>query len=153
MIVHDSLYNYFFVDLRRLGVPHGACFFLTFLVSAVALGFFYPVLLVMFLGFGVAFVYLTQALGTTGRWWNIFFWSATTHHSDAHTATHTSLELTHPSSLMLQCRANLIIGNGMLLIMYSLEYFARQPALPGSAAFAYDPTSWWPLSWQPFIKA
>jgi sterol O-acyltransferase len=58
MIVHDSLYNYIYVDLRRLGLPQGACFFVTFLVSALvheyiislSLKFFYPVLLFMFLG-------------------------------------------------------------------------------------------------------
>lgn len=58
MIVHDSLYNYVYVDLYRLGVPQGICFFLTFLVSAVvheyiitmSLKFFYPVLFIMFLG-------------------------------------------------------------------------------------------------------
>lgn len=58
IIVHDSLYQYLYVDLVRLGVSKGWCFFLTFLVSAVVheyiismcLRFFYPVLLVMFLG-------------------------------------------------------------------------------------------------------
>lgn len=131
MIVHDHLYNYLYVDLRRLGVPQGVCFFLTFLVSALvheyiialSLKFFYPVLLVMFLFFGVGFVFLTKHLGTTGRWWNIFFW------------------------------ANLIIGNGMLLIMYSREYYARNSDMvsgPGRT-FAYDRSSWVPLSWQPFV--
>lgn len=84
MIVHDSLYNYIYVDcLNHLHLPQGVCFFLTFFISAVvheyiislALKFFYPVLLVMFLGFGVFFVYLTRFLGTSGRAWNIFFWS------------------------------------------------------------------------------
>jgi sterol O-acyltransferase len=58
LLVHDSLYNYIYVDLRRFGCPQGICFFLTFLVSAivheyiisVAMGFFYPVLLIMFIG-------------------------------------------------------------------------------------------------------
>lgn len=83
MIVHDSLYNYIYVDLKKLGVPPGVCFFLTFMLSAivheyiiaVAMQFFYPVLLVMFLFFGVAFVYLTRFVGTSGRAWNIFFWT------------------------------------------------------------------------------
>jgi hypothetical protein len=58
MIVHDHLYNYIYLDLLRLGVPRGICFFATFAISAVvheyiialSLKFFYPVLLVMFLG-------------------------------------------------------------------------------------------------------
>lgn len=58
MIVHDHLYNYIYVDLKKIGVPQGMCFFLTFLISAIVheyiialtLKFFYPVLMLMFLG-------------------------------------------------------------------------------------------------------
>ena len=54
-------------------------------------------------------------------------------------------------------RANLIIGNGILLIMYSREYYARQPQLlagapGGTKPYVYDPNSWLPYSWQPFLK-
>jgi hypothetical protein len=73
--------------------------------------------------FGVAFVYLTRFVGTTGRAWNIFFW------------------------------ANLIVGNGILLIMYSREYYARQPsALGAPPKYEFDTKSWVPYSWQPFLR-
>ena len=44
---------------------------------------------------------------------------------------------------------------GMLLIMYSREYYAHQPS-HGSAAgldFEYSKQSWLPYSWQPFVRS
>jgi hypothetical protein len=48
----------------------------------------------------------------------------------------------------------------MLLIMYSREFYARQPAelsrgVGGAQVahpFHYDPNSWLPWSWQPFLR-
>lgn len=142
MIVHDSLYNYIYVDLRRLGVPQGVCFFLTFLISALvheyiialSLKFFYPVLLVMFLFFGVGFVFLTKHCATTGKAWNIFFCSLTRDSASEQTELTARVLACFRSSFdcslfacIVICRsgANLIIGNGMLLIMYSREYYVR----------------------------
>lgn len=57
-------------------------------------------------------------------------------------------------SLSLCCSCcKLCAGAGMLLIMYSREYYAHQPAhgsTPG-LDFEYDTHSWLPYSWQPFV--
>lgn len=43
----------------------------------------------------------------------------------------------------------------MLLIMYSREYYAHQPAHGSTAGvdFEYDKQSWLPYSWQPFVRS
>lgn len=46
----------------------------------------------------------------------------------------------------------LIDLTGILLIMYSREYYARQPPLPDSPPmYQFDTKSWLPYSWQPFV--
>jgi len=45
-------------------------------------------------------------------------------------------------------RAMLLIGNGMLMVFYSREWFARNTDLSASV---YDKESWIPLSLQPFL--
>ena len=44
---------------------------------------------------------------------------------------------------------------GMLLIMYSREYYAHQPSHGSTAGldFEYDKQSWLPYSWQPFVRS
>jgi len=124
IVVHDWLYAYLYLDVMQLGYSPTVGMFTVFFVSAIvheyiitlAFGFFYPVLLVMFGGFGVFFVFLTK-FRKGSRFWNVFMWFM------------------------------LLIGNGILLVCYSREYYVRT----SSDLSAYDQQSWVPLSWQPFI--
>ncbi|XP_077290770.1 sterol O-acyltransferase 1-like [Arctopsyche grandis] len=80
MIVHDWLYTYIYKDIFRLSGNRMLATFCVFLTSALfheiivtfALGFFYPVLLVLFGMFGVLLIFITKhANPTTG---NIVMW-------------------------------------------------------------------------------
>jgi hypothetical protein len=113
-----------------LGVGrHGALLF-TFGFSALVhefiiawgLGFFYPVLLVMFLGFGVTFIYVTRIFRGHVLW-NIFFW------------------------------LTLTVGNGVLMVLYSREYYSHNPPADGLPVVypLLNAPSWMPYSWQPFF--
>eukprot|EP00696_Hemimastix_kukwesjijk_P011922 gnl/Hemi2/2494_TR879_c0_g15_i1.p1 gnl/Hemi2/2494_TR879_c0_g15~~gnl/Hemi2/2494_TR879_c0_g15_i1.p1 ORF type:complete len:119 (-),score=20.20 gnl/Hemi2/2494_TR879_c0_g15_i1:131-487(-) len=80
-------------------------------IICLTLSFVYPVLFVMFGGFGVLFVYFTRK--GKSRVWNLFFW------------------------LML------FFGTGLLICLYSLEYYARKntPFSEGWVDFV-TPRSW-----------
>lgn len=106
-VVHDWLYEYVYRDIvnwqRRQGegcirlrcLPMLVVFFISSVVHeyilAFAFRFFYPVLLVMFGGFGVAFMFVN----TKARKFNIFLW------------------------------VTLILGTGILMCLYSMEWYAR----------------------------
>lgn len=102
IVVHDWLYTYVYKDFHMLLGPkyRGFSMGLVFLISAVtheyiivmALKFFYPVLFVMFMGAGFAFMFVKGS----SRGWNIFLW------------------------------LGLFMGMGLLMCLYSMEWFARQ---------------------------
>jgi len=86
--VHDWLFAYLYVDIIQLGYSSTIAMLLVFAVSAIvheyiisfALGFFYPVMLVMFGGVGVFFIFLTK-MGRGNRAWNVFMWYAPSYRS------------------------------------------------------------------------
>ncbi|XP_063586122.1 sterol O-acyltransferase 1-like [Penaeus indicus] len=106
-VVHDWLYEYVYRDVVAWQRKHGEgcarlrCFpmLVVFFISSVvheyilsfAFRFFYPVLLVMFGGFGVAFMFVNSK----ARQFNIFLW------------------------------VTLIFGTGILMCLYSMEWYAR----------------------------
>ncbi|XP_066952687.1 sterol O-acyltransferase 1 isoform X1 [Macrobrachium rosenbergii] len=106
-VVHDWLYEYVYRDVvawqRRQGkncaqlrcFPMLVVFFISSVVHeyilAFAFKFFYPVLLIMFGGFGVAFMFVNSK----ARQFNIFLW------------------------------VTLIFGTGILMCLYSMEWYAR----------------------------
>ncbi|XP_052797316.1 sterol O-acyltransferase 1-like isoform X2 [Mya arenaria] len=102
IVVHDWLYTYVYRDCCKLFGPkqRGLSMASVFLLSAVfheyvlimALGFFYPVLFVMFMGAGFGFIFVKG----TSRSWNVFLWLA------------------------------LLMGMGILLCLYTIEWYARQ---------------------------
>eukprot|EP00042_Codosiga_hollandica_P019941 m.62960 g.62960 ORF g.62960 m.62960 type:complete len:180 (-) comp49604_c0_seq8:102-641(-) len=110
-VVHDWLYSYIYCELIQLRYSKLFSMMCVFVVSAVLhewvimcmLHFFYPVLLLMFGGVGVYFVFLTR--NQTGRVWNVFMW------------------------LML------FFGTGLLMCLYSVEYFARKNLCPDCRPF------------------
>lgn len=81
VVVHDWLYTYIYKDINRF-FPRARLVSIVavFMVSAIvheyiitfALGFFYPVLFVLFGGFGVWFVFLTDK--RKAPVWNVFMW-------------------------------------------------------------------------------
>eukprot|EP01135_Chromosphaera_perkinsii_P005345 Nk52_evm26s343 gene=Nk52_evmTU26s343 len=121
-VVHDWLYAYVFTDIRRLGFGKPFSMLFVFVFSAIiheyilalAFRFFYPVLLLMFGGVGVGFIYLTKD-GASGVW-NLFMW------------------------LML------MFGNGMLMILYGHEWYARANIYP-DATFSEWNDMLYPKSW------
>ena len=80
-VVHDFIHAYLYTDLvefcrmSKLGALL-ASFLLSALVHeyllSIALGFFLPVLAVLFSGPGLLFILLTR--GQTSRVWNVFMW-------------------------------------------------------------------------------
>ncbi|KAL4222557.1 Sterol O-acyltransferase 1 [Mactra antiquata] len=82
IVVHDWLYTYIYKDFNKVFGPkyRGISMACVFLISAVfheyviimALGFFYPVLFVMFMGAGFGFIFVKGQ----GRGWNVFLWLA-----------------------------------------------------------------------------
>ncbi|XP_065839747.1 sterol O-acyltransferase 1-like [Oscarella lobularis] len=84
VVVHDWLHSYVFRDMEKFFSYNSRCSsiprFAVFVLSAVvheyvlvcAFRFFFPVLFVMFGGFGLGFIYLTNH--RQSRLWNIFMW-------------------------------------------------------------------------------
>lgn len=103
MVVHEFLFYYMYQDAIRFSLgkwSKGMAMALVFIVSSIiheqiiacAIGFWYPVLLLMFGGPGVIFVKIAES---NSRMSNVFLW------------------------LMLS------VGMGLLLVLYSREWFAR----------------------------
>ncbi|MPC27542.1 Sterol O-acyltransferase 1 [Portunus trituberculatus] len=106
-VVHDWLYEYVYRDIVSWQRQQGGgcsklrCFpmMVVFFISSVvheyilsfAFRFFYPVLLIMFGGFGVAFMFVNSK----ARQFNIFLW------------------------------VTLIFGTGIIMCLYSMEWYAR----------------------------
>lgn len=121
IVVHDWLYTYIYKDLYKLtGSKKMGPMFIVFLLSALvheyiltfAFRFFYPVLLFLFGGFGVFFVFLTNK--GKSRSWNVFMWTA------------------------------LFMGTGLLMSLYSMEWYARSncPVKINSFVDYIIPRSW-----------
>ncbi|XP_055352649.1 sterol O-acyltransferase 1-like isoform X2 [Paramacrobiotus metropolitanus] len=81
-VVHDWLYTYVYSDIYRLGGPayRNLALFVTFVLSALVheyiicclLRIFYPVMFVMFGGFGVWMFFASY--GRQSRPWNVLLW-------------------------------------------------------------------------------
>ncbi len=80
-VVHDFIHSYLYTDMIEfVRLPKIVSLLLCFFISAVvheyivciAMGFFLPILAVLFGGPGVVFILLTK--NKTGRIWNIFMW-------------------------------------------------------------------------------
>ncbi|OQV18684.1 Sterol O-acyltransferase 2 [Hypsibius exemplaris] len=103
IVVHDWLYTYVYTDICKLsGMKcRSGAMFATFLLSAViheyilicVLRMFYPVMFVLFAGFGVWMVFVTHK--RSSRSWNIVLW------------------------------LSIFLGQGVLMCLYSSEYYAR----------------------------
>lgn len=121
-VVHDWLYEYVYRELHTDKSPSRVQRYLplllVFLISsvvheyilAIAFRFFYPVLLLMFGGFGVVLMFIK----TRARQFNVFLW------------------------------VSLILGTGILMCLYSLEWYARRNCAPVYEGFAdyLVPRSW-----------
>uniref|UniRef100_A0A7S2RHP6 Diacylglycerol O-acyltransferase n=1 Tax=Rhizochromulina marina TaxID=1034831 RepID=A0A7S2RHP6_9STRA len=80
-LVHDFIHSYLYSDLVEfVGMSKSTAMMVSFVLSAVvheyivaaSLGFFFPILFVLFGGPGIWFMQLTK--GRKGRTWNIFMW-------------------------------------------------------------------------------
>ena len=79
--VHDFIHMYCYMDLIELAkMPKFTSMMLSFIISAilheyivtVVMGFFLPILFVLFGGPGILFIGLTRR--KTARIWNVFMW-------------------------------------------------------------------------------
>eukprot|EP00744_Colponema_vietnamica_P010628 GILI01015002.1.p1 GENE.GILI01015002.1~~GILI01015002.1.p1 ORF type:complete len:607 (+),score=130.50 GILI01015002.1:145-1821(+) len=122
MVVHEFLFQYVYLDSIRFSYGKVSRFWAmmaVFVISALiheliiacAMGFFYPILLLMFGGPGVIFVFMSRA---NSRVYNIWMWTM------------------------------LFIGNGLLLVLYSREWYARTDIASGKliGGFWDFPYSW-----------
>ncbi|XP_053549904.1 sterol O-acyltransferase 1 [Bombina bombina] len=123
VVVHDWLYYYAYRDFlwffgRRF---KGAAMLSVFTVSAVVheyalgicFGFFYPVLFILFMGFGMIFNFILHDR-RKGPIWNVIMWTA------------------------------LFLGQGVLLCLYSQEWYAQRHCPISNPAFLdyLKPRSW-----------
>ncbi|XP_078713688.1 sterol O-acyltransferase 1 isoform X3 [Lampetra fluviatilis] len=129
VVVHDWLYYYTYRDFRWAfsGRFKAAAMFSVFSLSAVVheyvltvcLGFFYPVMFVLFFGFGMLFNFVVHDKRKSPIW-NVVMWTF------------------------------LFIGQGIMVCLYSLEWYAQQHC-PAKEETFFDLIT--PLSWscQPFV--
>ncbi|XP_072179206.1 sterol O-acyltransferase 1-like [Diadema setosum] len=81
IVVHDWLYTYIYRDCQLMGLGRLTSSLTVFAISAVfheyiivmAFRFFYPILLIFFVGAGVP-LFLTMAGERSSAFWNIFMW-------------------------------------------------------------------------------
>lgn len=82
-VVHNFLHRHLFMDaVETYGAGKHTALWLTFIISAIVheyiiaigLGFYKPILLIMFVVPGVLFIYLTKFF-KGNRMWNIFMWA------------------------------------------------------------------------------
>lgn len=121
MVVGDFIFSYIFSEFHRFGLSKAASRFMTFALSA----FLHEFILWEVLGFffplififflGFGILFIYLTRFMPGnRHWNLFFW------------------------------ITLMLGNGMLLVLYTREFQARY-----SDSASTNQSSWWiPLSWQ-----
>jgi len=123
VVVHDWLYAYIYQDFYKVLKNRQVATVSVFILSAIvheyvlifAFRFFYPILLVMFGAIGLSFVFLKpKKHENVSQAWNVFMW------------------------------ITLIIGNGLLMCLYSQEWFAIQncPSKGDSWLDQLAPRSW-----------
>jgi len=123
VVVHDWLYTYIYKDMVKILKNRQVATVTVFLLSAIvheyvlmfAFRFFYPMLLFVFGVFGLSFVFLKpKKHGNVSQVWNVFMW------------------------------ITLIVGNGLLMCLYSQEWFATQicPRNSNSLLDQLSPRSW-----------
>lgn len=104
IVVHEFLYYYVYMDILKFfkgKISRNTSQLLTFLISAVihewiltyAIGFFYPMLFILFTGPGIFLIRNTK--NQKSKQFNIAFWIL------------------------------LFFGNGLLMVLYSREFYAR----------------------------
>jgi len=82
-VVHNFIHRHIFTELLMLGFSKTVSMWVTFILSAIiheyiiaaSLGFWKPIMLLMFLFPGVLFVYFTRLFGKGSRGWNVFMWA------------------------------------------------------------------------------
>ncbi|KAM4721802.1 sterol O-acyltransferase 1 isoform 2-T2 [Rhinophrynus dorsalis] len=123
VVVHDWLYYYAYRDFLWLFGKRfkGAAMLSVFTVSAVVheyalgicFGFFYPVLFILFMGFGMLFNFILHDR-RKGPIWNVIMWTS------------------------------LFLGQGVLLCLYSQEWYAQRHCPVSNPAFLdyLKPRSW-----------
>ncbi|XP_078376995.1 sterol O-acyltransferase 1-like isoform X2 [Oculina patagonica] len=123
VVVHDWLYAYIYKDMVKFIKNRQLATVTVFILSAIvheyvlmfAFRFFFPILLVMFGAVGLSFVFLKpKKHENVSQAWNVFMW------------------------------ITLIIGNGLLMCLYSQEWFAIQncPSNSTSLLDQLSPRSW-----------
>ncbi|XP_031570639.1 sterol O-acyltransferase 1-like [Actinia tenebrosa] len=105
VVVHDWLFNYIYKDILLFTANRNLATTIVFLSSAlvheyvlfVSFRFFFPILFAMFGGIGLSFVFVKpQKRENVSQAWNIFMW------------------------------VTLFLGNGLLMCLYSQEWYAVQ---------------------------
>lgn len=123
IVVHDWLYAYIYKDCFKLFRNRQAATLSVFILSAIvheyvlvfSFRFFYPILLFMFGAIGMSFLFLKpKKRENVSQAWNVFMW------------------------------ITLIIGNGLLMCLYSQEWFANRncPRKGESWLDQLTPRSW-----------
>ncbi|KAJ7384193.1 Sterol O-acyltransferase 1 [Desmophyllum pertusum] len=123
VVVHDWLYAYIYKDIVKYVKSRQLATVSVFILSAIvheyvlmfAFRFFFPILLIMFGAVGLSFVFLKpKKHENVSQAWNVFMW------------------------------ITLIIGNGLLMCLYSQEWFAIQncPSKSTSLLDQLSPRSW-----------
>jgi len=82
-VVHNFIHRHVFTELVLLNVNKQVAMWMTFIASAViheyviavSMGFYKPIMMLMFLIPGVLFIYFTKLFGRNSRGWNVFMWS------------------------------------------------------------------------------
>jgi len=104
LVVHEWLYHYLYMDLKAQGLGSSISKFLVFVVSALvhevvitfALRFFLPILAIEFVLFFTPLILFSKALSDISpRMGNLFMW------------------------------INFFLGNGLLVVVYSREWYTR----------------------------
>ncbi|GFT19401.1 sterol O-acyltransferase 1 [Nephila pilipes] len=80
-VIYDWLYTYVYIEANKIGISRSLSLVLVFFISsaiheyiiAMSLGFFYPVLGVMYLTVGVSLMFVTK--NRKSQFWNTFMWS------------------------------------------------------------------------------
>lgn len=124
VVVHDWLYAYIYKDVLMLIKNRQVARVTVFILSAIvheyvlmfSFRFFFPILLFMFGVIGLSFVFLKpkKHVENISQAWNVFMW------------------------------ITLIIGNGLLMCLYSQEWFAHRncPSTSKSLLDQLTPRSW-----------
>ncbi|ETO28186.1 hypothetical protein RFI_08945 [Reticulomyxa filosa] len=124
-VVHDWIYNYMYLPVLECGISKSMSMLIVFTTSAAIHEYvlfmamkFFYPVLLIMFGGIGVFFIPLTDMWKNARGWNVFLWST------------------------------LLIGQGMLLVLYSREWFAQHDQ---SAQRFIDSKSWLPKSWQLLI--